>query len=92
MIRLLPTGGRHRFAVSDEERTRLEYWCLGRRCLTHSEGYIEGDAVRILSGPLVGMEGSIKKINRHNCCAEIEVVFLSRKQTIKVALEIIAKS
>ena len=91
IIKLLPSNNKNRLAISDEEKTRLEYWSLGRRCIDHSEGYTEGDEVIITSGPLVGQEALITHINRHNRCAEIEMNFLGRKQKIKIALEIIKR-
>ncbi len=91
IIKLLPSNNKNRLAISDEEKTRLEYWCLGRRCIGHSEGYIENDRIIIITGPLVGFEGQIRKINRHNCSADIEITILGRKQVVKVALEIVKK-
>lgn len=91
IIKLLPSNNKNRLAISDEEKTRLEYLFLGRRCLNHSEGYMEGDAIIITLGPLVGQEGLIKKINRHNCTAEVEISLFNQKQKIKVALEIVSK-
>ena len=92
IIKLLSSGHHNKLAIADDERARLEYWCLGRRCISHSEGYIEGENIVIVSGPLVGKEGVIKRINRHNRCADVELEFLGQKQSIKVALEIIKKA
>lgn len=91
IIKILLSNNKNKLAISDDEKTRLEYWCLGKRCLSHSEGYLEGDEIVITSGPLSGKEGSIKYINRHNRYAEVELMFLDQKQNIKVALEIIRK-
>lgn len=91
IIRLLSSNNQNKLAVSDEEKTRLEYWCLGRRCLNHSTGYIEGEHVVVISGPLIGHEGDIKYVNRHNRYAEIELEFFERKQIVKVAFEVLSK-
>lgn len=56
-----------------------------------SEGVIEGGQVRILSGPLQGMEGCIKKIDRHKRKAWLEVEMFGRMQMVQVGLEIVAK-
>lgn len=57
-----------------------------------SEGVIEMSKVMITSGPLVGMEGLIKKIDRHKRKAWLEVEMFRRLQTVQVGLEIVAKT
>jgi transcriptional antiterminator NusG len=91
IIRILRYGDSPEIALTFEERRRFEYLFKGTRCLEHSEGYMEGDVVKIVAGPLIGLEGIIKKINRHNCNAVIEIDMFNQKQTIKVALEIVSK-
>lgn len=56
-----------------------------------SEGVIEQSCVRITSGPLVGMEGFIRKIDRHKRKAWLEVPMFGRVQTVQVGVEIVAK-
>lgn len=56
-----------------------------------SIGVIEKDKVRITSGPLVGMEGSIKKINRHKRVAWLSLEMFGGITDCQVGLEIIAK-
>lgn len=91
IIRLLTYGKSGIIALRDEERIRLEYLFRSKRCLEHSVGYIEGDRVVITGGALVGMEGSIKKINRHHRSAQIEISLFNETQIIEVALEIVSK-
>ena len=91
IIRLLAYGKSGIIALRDEERIRLEYLFRNKRCLEHSIGYIEGDRVIITGGALVGMEGGIKKINRHHRSAQIEISLFNETQTIGVALEIVSK-
>lgn len=74
-----------------EERQRFEYLLRGKRCLEHSVGYIAGDKIVVTAGPLVGREAIIKKINRHNRDAMIELDFFGEKITLKIALEVISK-
>lgn len=57
-----------------------------------SEGIIENSQVKILSGPLMGMEGCIRKIDRHKRKAWIEVEMFGRLQLVQVGLEIVSKS
>lgn len=92
IVRLLRYGSTDRIAIPAEERQRLEYLLKGKRCLTHSVGVIEGDKVRITGGPLVGMEGLIRSINRHNRTALIRVEILGGTVEVSAALEIVSKS
>jgi transcriptional antiterminator NusG len=59
--------------------------------MTASIGFIEGDQVRVVSGSLVGMESQIKKINKHNRTAIIEVQFLGEIRKIVLMLEVLDK-
>ena len=56
-----------------------------------SSGIIENDRVRILSGPLMGMEGNIRRIDRHKRIAYLEIEMFGRTVEMKVRLEIIRK-
>lgn len=52
---------------------------------------IENDRVQIVSGPLTGMEGSIRRIDRHKRIAHLEIEMFGRTVEMKVGLEIIKK-
>ncbi|MXP74771.1 antiterminator LoaP [Lachnospiraceae bacterium WCA-9-b2] len=56
-----------------------------------SEGVIVKSNVKITSGPLMGKEGMIKKIDRHKRKAWLEVPMFGRVQTVQVGVEIVAK-
>ena len=56
-----------------------------------SSGIIENDRVQILSGPLMGMEGNIRRIDRHKRIAYMEIEMFGRTVEMKVGLEIIRK-
>jgi transcriptional antiterminator NusG len=57
-----------------------------------STGIIEGSTVIILSGPLMGREGLIKKIDRHKRKAYLEMEMFGRMQRVEVGLEITMKT
>lgn len=57
-----------------------------------STGYIEGDNIIITDGPLMGYEGSIKKIDRHKRIAYLDLEGFEDITSIKVGLEIISKN
>lgn len=56
-----------------------------------SVGMIEGDKVKVDDGPLLGLEGYIRKIDRHKRKAYLEVELLGRKMEIGMGLEIVRK-
>ena len=56
-----------------------------------SEGIIEGDRIIVTSGPLVGNEGSIKKIDRHKRLAYLEFDMFGQDVKAAVGLEIVEK-
>lgn len=51
----------------------------------------EGDKVMILSGPLMDMEGRVRKINLHKRIAEVEVHFMNRETVIHLGIELVGK-
>lgn len=57
-----------------------------------SAGFIIDTKITITSGPLVGNEGVIKKIDRHKRIGLIEINFMGQPQLLKMPLEIISKS
>ena len=56
-----------------------------------SSGIIENDRVQILAGALMGMEGNIRRIDRHKRMAYMEIEMFGRTVEMKVGLEIIRK-
>ncbi len=91
IIRILNYGSTGKIALDPEERKRFEYLFKGKRCFEHSEGYIEGDKIVITAGALVGREGLITHINRHNRLAIIKIQMFGGTIEAKVALEIVNK-
>ena len=90
IIRLLKSG-KDNIALPDEERIRLEYLLKGKRCLERSVGFISGDKVVITAGALIGQEGLITYINRHNRFADIEINMFGSTVKARAALEIVEK-
>ena len=91
IIKLLRYGEYGDIAIAQEERRRFEYLFKGKRCLEHSQGIIEGDKVIIENGPLMGREGNIKRINRHNRSVKVEFEMFGKAIYAEVALEIVKK-
>ena len=78
--------------VSDEETYLIDNAYSNDGTLGSSIGMIEGDKIKILSGPLIGLEGAIRHINRHKRTATIELNMFGRTSRINIGLEIISKS
>ncbi|GHT31223.1 hypothetical protein FACS1894214_2330 [Planctomycetales bacterium] len=76
-------------AMCESERLYWERLFDSDFCIAGSVGFIEGDKVYVTSGALVGLEGSIKKINRHKREAIIEMEMMGTKREVTLMLEIV---
>lgn len=77
---------------ADEERWLCALTGTGsEHVVDPSYGFIEGDQVVITTGPLVGLETRIKKLDRHKRLAYVEVHLMGRTKLIKVGAEIVRK-
>ena len=88
--RLLGTGDEI-IPLSQEEVELLLKLGKEEQLVAISTGIIENDQVRILTGPLQGMEGYIRKINRHKRKAWVSIEMFGRSVDMEVGLEIIKK-
>lgn len=57
-----------------------------------SIGFIKGDIIHIVKGPLKHKEGLIVKIDRHKRIAYINLALFNEERIAKVGLEIISKN
>lgn len=92
VVRILRYGGSDEIALPDDERRRFEYLFKGKRCVDHSVGYIAGDSIVVLNGPLIGREAVITRIDRHNRSASVKLEMFGGTVEAKVALEIVEKT
>lgn len=79
-------------ALYPHERAFIERFVNKDRIIDSSFGFIEGDRIRIVEGPLIGNESLIKKINRHKRTALIEITLFGEIQAIELSCEIIIKT
>jgi len=79
-------------AIRQKERQYWERLFDSDFCVSSSVGVIEGDIIRITSGPLVGMESRIKKINRHKREAVVEMEVMGSVREVRVMLEVVEKT
>lgn len=77
--------------IRDEEKSLLQRLGDEKHVTEMSMGYLAGDQVVILSGPMKGLEGKIKKIDRHKRMAVIGVRMFGRLVDVKVGVEIMER-
>lgn len=78
-------------ALSDEEVRLIQKITNKGHVAEMSVGFIEGDKLIIESGPLQGMEGMVRKIDRHKRTAQVTVEMFGRKVDMKLGLEVLKK-
>ena len=78
-------------ALPDQEVALLRRLGNDEQVVEMSVGVIENERVCILEGPLKGMEGNIRKIDRHKRKAWIEVEMFGRVMEMEVGCEIVGK-
>lgn len=82
---------RNPISVTEDEMILIDKLTGNNHIMEISEGIIEGSVIKVLSGPLRGLEGLLTKIDRHKCRGWIETDMFGRKQLIQVGLEITKK-
>lgn len=90
LTKLLGTG-REIIPLTEEEKAFLTKIGRESQVVAMSKGIIVGSKVIVNSGPLQGIEGYIRKIDRHKRKAYLELPFFERMQNIQVGLEIVEK-
>ena len=78
-------------ALSEKEVEFLKHFLNSDYEVDISEGILVGDQLIIQSGPLKGMEGIVKRIDRHKRIAVIETDMFHRKIEMTVGLEVAEK-
>ena len=79
-------------ALTDEEICFLKAFGGEEQTVEMSEGVIEQSEIRVYSGPLVGREKYIRKVDRHKRRAFVEMPMFGKMQKMQVGLEIVAKT
>ena len=96
---LIKVPGRHRLlkaddiilTVSEEEKEFLKRLGGSENLVDISVGYKEGDRIKILSGPMVGLEGDIIHVDRHKRLVTINVSLFGRSVKTTLGLELTFK-
>lgn len=93
--RLLSMGGGFTKLAAGERAWIQEYTQRGNRVMPMSMGVIEefeaGDRVRVTSGPLLGHEAWISRIDRKRSIAYIELEMFGRRKETRVGLGVVRR-
>ena len=89
--RFLNYGDKFDIVMLEEERAALSRVLGNDHCIDISKGFKEGDSVRVISGPLVGDESKIMRINKGRGEAVIAMNLFGTKVSVSVGLEVIEK-
>ncbi|MBO4450082.1 MAG: antiterminator LoaP [Clostridiales bacterium] len=96
---LLKVPGYHRLlkaadvilTVSDEEKSFINRIAGRDNVVEISTGYKEGDTIKIVSGPMMGLEGDIVHVDRHKRLVTINVSLFGRTVKTTLGLELTYK-
>ncbi len=77
--------------LQENECFLLQSLVADKDTIEESKGILEGKRVEILEGPLKGLEGMIKHINRHKRLAVLEVEMFGKKTNVRLALEVVGE-
>lgn len=90
-VKLLKTDNKV-VALTEDEINFLTVFGGKERTVEMSEGVIEQSKIRVYSGPLVGKERYIRRIDRHKRRAFLELPMFGQRQKLQVGLEIVSKT
>ena len=90
LTKLVGTG-RDIVPLSEEEVHLLRKLGGDEQLVSTSIGVMVKDQIQITEGPLKGLEGCIKRIDRHKRAAWIEVEMMGRTVEARVGLEVVEK-
>lgn len=94
VLKLLRYGSDHSdasYEMQEAERAFLQKFLNDEQCVEMSQGYMKGTSVIVTDGPMVGLEGLIKKVNRHKMEATIETFLFGGLREVTVGLEIVSR-
>ena len=72
-----------------QEVTESELELIRALCGEVSRGVKVGSRVRIISGPLVGLQGAVVKLNTHHRCALVRLSMFGRSLDIWLSFELL---
>ncbi len=89
-VRILKSGD-EMWPIHEDEEEFLRTIGGEEHIVRMSEGYAFGDKLSVVRGAMTGMEGRLRRIDRHNRTATLHVRVAGRELDVKVGLEVVAK-
>ena len=90
MTKLIGTG-EEIVPLQEDEIELLRKMGVDEKALKMSNGIIENGTIMITEGPLAGMEGCIRKIDRHKRKAWLEICMFGKTVKMEAGLEIMER-
>ncbi len=91
LTKMLKTG-EDLHPIYPEEEEFLKALGGEEHIVKYSIGYKEGDRLIVEDGPMRGLEGKVKKIDRHHRMAILSVNLMGQEIDVKLGLEILSRS
>ncbi len=79
------------YPIREEEEVFLRQFLGEEKIVRFSTGYIVDGELRVIDGALKNFSKKIKRIDRHNRLAEMEISLFGQERRIRVGLEVKAK-
>lgn len=79
------------YPIKEEEEVFLRQFLGEEKIVRFSTGYIVDGELRVIDGALKNFSKKIKRIDRHNRLAEMEISLFGQDRIIRVGLEVKAK-
>jgi transcriptional antiterminator NusG len=89
IYKILVYESKENIILHQEERLLLTRLFGSNFCLEVSYGYIEQEKLCIYKGALMGLEDTVKKIDRHKRMAQIKIDIMGKERDLSVGLDII---
>lgn len=87
---VLTMGGEYVPLGKPERVLMSSFTRVGDRVVPMSTAVREGETVVIVDGPLVGLEGLVREVNRHKSTAYLELDLCGRKVPARVGLAVLS--
>ena len=91
LTKILGTG-KEIVELADREAAFLQRILNPEHVAELSVGFVEGDRLTIQSGPMKGLEGLVKRIDRHKRKAVLAVEMFGRTVEVEMGVEVVRKS
>lgn len=77
--------------IYPEEQEMLQRLGGEEHVIRYSEGYMLGEKLIVTEGPMKGMEGYVKWVDRHQRIAGIEIFLLGRQLIVKMGIGVLKR-